>query len=75
MTARFGRLADVAREAAWLARDGGETLVSRDHVRKALPLLQEVLGQADCGPDAIDGVAYTAGPGLALHSASSAWGP
>ena len=36
-------------------------LASRDHVRKTLPLIQEVIDQAGGG---IEGVAYTAGPGL-----------
>ena len=35
-------------------------LASRDHVRKTIPLLQEL----DFSADTIDGVAYTAGPGL-----------
>ncbi|MGI9288615.1 MAG: tRNA (adenosine(37)-N6)-threonylcarbamoyltransferase complex transferase subunit TsaD [Pseudomonadales bacterium] len=39
-------------------------LASRDHVRKLLPLLQQVMAEADTNADAIDGVAYTAGPGL-----------
>ncbi|HEY5719684.1 MAG TPA: tRNA (adenosine(37)-N6)-threonylcarbamoyltransferase complex transferase subunit TsaD, partial [Gammaproteobacteria bacterium] len=39
-------------------------LASRDHVRKALPLLRQVLAQAGCTPADLDGVAYTAGPGL-----------
>jgi len=39
-------------------------LASRDHVRKTLPLLRSVLDQAGIEPKAIDGVAYTAGPGL-----------
>ncbi len=39
-------------------------LASRDHVRKTLPLLRQVLDQADITPQDIDGVAYTAGPGL-----------
>jgi N6-L-threonylcarbamoyladenine synthase len=37
-------------------------LASRDHVRKVLPLLDEVLAAA--GHGAVDGIAYTAGPGL-----------
>jgi N6-L-threonylcarbamoyladenine synthase len=37
-------------------------LASRDHVRKVLPLVRELLGQ--CGEERIDGVAYTCGPGL-----------
>ncbi len=39
-------------------------LASRDHVRKALPLVEQVLTEADCKASDIDGVAYTAGPGL-----------
>lgn len=39
-------------------------LASRDHVRKTLPLIRDVLDQAGCNKSAIDGVAYTAGPGL-----------
>jgi N6-L-threonylcarbamoyladenine synthase len=40
-------------------------LASRDHVRRLLPLIQSVLAEAGVGPAQIDGVAYTAGPGLA----------
>ncbi|GAB4352750.1 MAG: tRNA (adenosine(37)-N6)-threonylcarbamoyltransferase complex transferase subunit TsaD [Gammaproteobacteria bacterium] len=39
-------------------------LASRDHVRKTLPLLRTVLEEAGCKVAEIDGVAYTAGPGL-----------
>jgi N6-L-threonylcarbamoyladenine synthase len=39
-------------------------LASRDHVVRLLPLVREALAAADSGPDRIDGVAYTAGPGL-----------
>ncbi|GGA81856.1 tRNA N6-adenosine threonylcarbamoyltransferase [Neiella marina] len=39
-------------------------LASRDHVRKAIPLIREVMAEANCTADQIDGVAYTAGPGL-----------
>src|SRR5690554_2649947 len=39
-------------------------LASRDHVRRTLPLIREVLTQADCAAAEVDGVAYTAGPGL-----------
>jgi N6-L-threonylcarbamoyladenine synthase len=39
-------------------------LASRDHVRKLLPLVEQVLADAGTAPEAIDGVAYTAGPGL-----------
>jgi N6-L-threonylcarbamoyladenine synthase len=38
-------------------------LASRDHIRKLLPLVRRVLQEADSA-DAIDGIAYTAGPGL-----------
>lgn len=40
-------------------------LASRDHVRKTLPLIREVLAKAGCSTKDIDGIAYTAGPGLA----------
>jgi len=48
------------------ARFGGVVpeLASRDHIRKALPLVQEVLAAANMSPQDIDGIAYTAGPGL-----------
>lgn len=39
-------------------------LASRDHVRKTLPLLRELFRQANLTPGAVDGVAYTRGPGL-----------
>ena len=39
-------------------------LASRDHVRKTLPLVQQALREAGLSRDDIDGVAYTAGPGL-----------
>ncbi|NMQ19943.1 tRNA (adenosine(37)-N6)-threonylcarbamoyltransferase complex transferase subunit TsaD [Candidatus Competibacter phosphatis] len=39
-------------------------LASRDHVRKLLPLLREILQRAGASPNAIEGVAYTRGPGL-----------
>ena len=39
-------------------------LASRDHIRKTLPLVEEVLARAGCDATEIDGVAYTAGPGL-----------
>ncbi len=40
-------------------------LASRDHLRYLLPLIQQTLDQADLPLQAVDGVAYTAGPGLA----------
>ena len=39
-------------------------LASRDHVRKLLPLISQVLTEQALTPADIDGVAYTAGPGL-----------
>ena len=39
-------------------------LASRDHVRKLLPLIRQTLDEAGLGVGDIDGVAYTAGPGL-----------
>src|SRR3569832_1228529 len=39
-------------------------LASRDHIRKTLPLLDQVLTEAGVGRRDIEGVAYTAGPGL-----------
>jgi N6-L-threonylcarbamoyladenine synthase len=39
-------------------------LASRDHVRKTIPLIQEVMKKAGLTRQDIDGVAYTAGPGL-----------
>ena len=40
-------------------------LASRDHVRKLVPLLREVMEAAGSTPADIGGIAYTAGPGLA----------
>lgn len=39
-------------------------LASRDHVLRLLPLIDEVLAEANCSKDDIDGIAYTEGPGL-----------
>lgn len=39
-------------------------LASRDHIRKTLPLIEQVLAEADCQRQDIEGVAYTSGPGL-----------
>ena len=39
-------------------------LASRDHVRKCMPLISQVLEQADIDKNSISGIAYTAGPGL-----------
>lgn len=39
-------------------------LASRDHLRKLLPLVEDTLREADTTPADIQGIAYTAGPGL-----------
>ncbi len=39
-------------------------LASRDHVRKLLPLIRQTLADAGLDVGDLDGVAYTAGPGL-----------
>jgi len=56
-------------------------LASRDHIRKAVPLIREVMAEAGCRAGDIDGVAYTRGPGLvgallvgAALGRSLAWG-
>lgn len=40
-------------------------LASRDHIRRLVPLIRKVLGEAGCAMSQIDAIAYTAGPGLA----------
>lgn len=40
-------------------------LASRDHIRRVLPLLEDVLQQAGMSLPEIDAIAYTQGPGLA----------
>jgi N6-L-threonylcarbamoyladenine synthase len=62
-----GLLADcLYSQVALHAKYGGviPELASRDHIRKTLPLIQEVIEKAGIERSAIDGVAYTAGPGL-----------
>src|SRR6516164_658260 len=58
-------------------------LASRDHVRRLLPLVQLALRRAGTDARALDGVAYTAGPGLIgalltgaslARSLADAWG-
>ena len=39
-------------------------LASRDHVQRLLPLVRQALARAGTREDELDGVAYTAGPGL-----------
>lgn len=62
-----GVLAEVLHSQSDLhARYGGVVpeLASRDHVRRILPLLHQLLGKAHLDIGDIDAVAYTAGPGL-----------
>ncbi|PXW28208.1 tRNA (adenosine(37)-N6)-threonylcarbamoyltransferase complex transferase subunit TsaD [Paraburkholderia caballeronis] len=40
-------------------------LASRDHIRRALPLLEDVLAKSGAARADIDAIAYTQGPGLA----------
>ncbi len=39
-------------------------LASRDHIRKLVPLIRQVLAEAGSSRDDINAIAYTAGPGL-----------
>jgi len=64
---RAGLLAhDIYSQIALHAEFGGVVpeLASRDHIRKTLPLLKNLLKQAGLGLADLDGIAYTAGPGL-----------
>jgi N6-L-threonylcarbamoyladenine synthase len=40
-------------------------LASRDHIRRALPLLEQVMAEAGAARGDIDAIAFTQGPGLA----------
>jgi N6-L-threonylcarbamoyladenine synthase len=40
-------------------------LASRDHIRRVVPLVRQVLERAACTPAQLDLIAYTRGPGLA----------
>jgi N6-L-threonylcarbamoyladenine synthase len=40
-------------------------IASRDHVRRLIPLLEQVLTASACQRSEVDAIAYTAGPGLA----------
>ena len=62
-----GLLADALySEIAMHAEYGGVVpeLASRDHTRKLLPLIEQVLKDAQLTRQDLDGIAYTAGPGL-----------
>jgi len=65
--AEYGLLSDVLySQVAMHSEYGGVVpeLASRDHVRKLLPLIREAMQQADTTREQINGIAYTAGPGL-----------
>jgi N6-L-threonylcarbamoyladenine synthase len=65
---RAGLLAHVRYSQAKLHDEYGGVvpeLASRDHIRKVLPLVRQLLQQAEIPVATIKGVAYTAGPGLA----------
>lgn len=58
-------------------------LASRDHVQRLLPLVDAALAEAGTAPADLDGIAYTAGPGLIgalltgsalARSLAAAWG-
>jgi len=56
----------VYSQIALHARYGGVVpeLASRDHIRKIIPMIQEVMNEAGLGYGDLGGLAYTAGPGL-----------
>ncbi|MDT0502021.1 MULTISPECIES: tRNA (adenosine(37)-N6)-threonylcarbamoyltransferase complex transferase subunit TsaD [unclassified Halomonas] len=62
-----GLLADALySQIAMHAEYGGVVpeLASRDHTRRLLPLIQQVLDEAGLARQELDAIAYTAGPGL-----------
>jgi N6-L-threonylcarbamoyladenine synthase len=62
-----GLLADALHsQVALHAAYGGVVpeLASRDHIRKLIPLIEQILDRAGRTLEDLDGVAYTAGPGL-----------
>jgi N6-L-threonylcarbamoyladenine synthase len=65
--AQQGLLAHALHSQVALHADYGGVvpeLAARDHLRRVLPLIQQVLAEAHCEPGDIEGVAYTQGPGL-----------
>jgi N6-L-threonylcarbamoyladenine synthase len=62
-----GLLADALYSQVEVHADYGGVvpeLASRDHVRKLLPMIRQILADASLQASDIDGIAYTAGPGL-----------
>ncbi|WP_126283586.1 tRNA (adenosine(37)-N6)-threonylcarbamoyltransferase complex transferase subunit TsaD [Burkholderia stagnalis] len=63
-----GLLAHALHSQIAMHRDYGGVvpeLASRDHIRRALPLLEEVIAQSGARREDIDAIAFTQGPGLA----------
>jgi len=63
-----GLLAHALHSQVAMHRDYGGVvpeLASRDHVRRVVPLIHEVLASAGTALRDLDGIAYTQGPGLA----------
>ncbi|PTB17520.1 tRNA (adenosine(37)-N6)-threonylcarbamoyltransferase complex transferase subunit TsaD [Trinickia symbiotica] len=63
-----GLLAHALHSQIAMHRDYGGVvpeLASRDHIRRALPLLEEVLTRASARGTDVDAIAFTQGPGLA----------
>ncbi|GJM06681.1 MAG: tRNA N6-adenosine threonylcarbamoyltransferase [marine bacterium B5-7] len=82
--AERGLLAHIRQTQLIHAQYGGTVpeLASRDHITHLLPLIDSVLNKANCQAVDIDGLAYTAGPGLmgallvgaaVTHSLAFAW--
>jgi N6-L-threonylcarbamoyladenine synthase len=67
LTGGQGLLADALYSQIAMHTDYGGVvpeLASRDHTRKLLPLIEQVLADAGLERHDLDGIAYTAGPGL-----------
>lgn len=64
---KYGLLANQLHSQIALHADYGGVvpeLASRDHIKKLVPLIQAALSEAKLSSKDIDGIAYTAGPGL-----------
>ncbi|MTI15622.1 tRNA (adenosine(37)-N6)-threonylcarbamoyltransferase complex transferase subunit TsaD, partial [Sansalvadorimonas verongulae] len=62
-----GLLADALYSQIDMHNDYGGVvpeLASRDHVRRVLPLVEQVMEKAGCTREDVDAIAYTRGPGL-----------
>jgi len=62
-----GLLADLLYSQVDLHEEYGGVvpeLASRDHIRKALPMIDTAMRESGSNPEDIDAIAYTAGPGL-----------